>query len=269
MTSAAALDDNGKATVTAYAGAARSRDQNALRALDVEYRQFRDTNVLQDTFTRDEVDELLRSYFSLMKVTLHKQSTESALAHADVLAQVYKSGEGKGQSLSSDSSYETAGLEGKVATLEEDLKFSSPRRSEPAQLVKPDVDLPKEIQLAKDDTARLKEKAQVIQDQYNAMMKEKQAVQAELDETVAILETVQKMGSTAGDAFIDKLRGEVDKIRNDTTKYTEESKSKLSESSQFQSMQTKMKRLNEEIKSARERLTKVKAELPNDDEDED
>jgi len=269
MASVDALNDSGKSTVAAYAGACRSRDQNASRALDNEFRRFCDSNVLQDTFTKAEVGDLLESYFRLMKVTLHSQSSDSALAHADVLSQVYKAGESKGKTLST-SAYEQAELESKMATLEEDIKFpSSPGAAVPAQIVKPDVDLPKEIQKTKDDTAQLKEKAKVIQDQYNAMMREKQAVQAELDETNGILDAVKKMGSSAGEAFIDKLGAELEKINGDTAKYTEESKAKLSESSQFQTMKNKMQRYTEEIKSARERLAKVKAELPNDDEDED
>eukprot|EP01065_Artemidia_motanka_P042606 TRINITY_DN5747_c7_g1_i1.p1 TRINITY_DN5747_c7_g1~~TRINITY_DN5747_c7_g1_i1.p1 ORF type:complete len:320 (+),score=149.45 TRINITY_DN5747_c7_g1_i1:144-962(+) len=272
MTTAADLDDAGRATVEGYSGASKSRMQNGIRNLDIEFLTFRDTTVLQDTFTKDEVSGLMSGYFDVLKGSLQKHYSESTLAHADVLAQLLKQADQKGKSLSCHvgKTLDTPDLEQTVAALEDELrrKDASPRAG-PAQVERPDIDLRKELQSAKDETMRLKEKARDIQEQYNVMMRQKTSVQLELNTELDLLKAIKEVGSTPSDAEIGRMKDEVGKLEAETEEFRKEAKAKLSESSQFQKLQNAMKKKTEEIREMRDRLAKVQAEQPNDDDDED
>ncbi|KAJ9470987.1 hypothetical protein DIPPA_35426 [Diplonema papillatum] len=266
--SAAELGNVGAATMASFFATAKAKREQQIRTLDLEFMNFKDTSLIDQTFTKDDVDQLLSNYINVLKVSLHKQFTEYATGLVDMSTEILEQADGKESKLDIDTSRLTSGTLGEdMKKLEEDLLKKSNAPLLPS-VTNRGVDPRKKLIDARDETTRLKKKAHEIQLQFNAMMREKTQVQTQLNEELDVLSAIKTEGSTLSQATIAKLQGEIDHLEKETAQAQAEAEGKIGDSAQFQNLKGIIQRKNGEIKTLRERLSQFETSVY-DDEHED
>ena len=221
---ASELSPVGCATLTSYFHTARAKRDQTIKALDMEFSSFKDTSMMDMTYTRGDVDQLLMNYLNILKVSLNKQYSDYIQATTDVGLDILEQADGKEVLLSIDSSrFTNANIEKETSALENELTKKD------SQTLVPDigtrgVDPRKKLMDAQQETKRLVEKAHQIQHQFNTMMKEKTAVQTDLNEELDVLKTVKELGTSPSEVTLSRLQEELDKLEKDTDAVQQEAK---------------------------------------------
>eukprot|EP01059_Diplonema_ambulator_P032519 TRINITY_DN6410_c0_g1_i2.p1 TRINITY_DN6410_c0_g1~~TRINITY_DN6410_c0_g1_i2.p1 ORF type:complete len:270 (+),score=95.38 TRINITY_DN6410_c0_g1_i2:474-1283(+) len=268
MTTAADIGAAGVPTVTSLFQTSRTKRENAIKGLDLEFQDFKETSLIDESYTKSDVQTLFANYMNILKVSLNKQYQDFACGFADLAVQILEQTDGKQVQLSLDTSRFTGALfEDEMTKLEHELTNKAHGGLLPAVATR-GVDPRKRLIDINSESSRLQKKAAAIQQQFNAMMKEKTSVQNELNAQLDILRAVKEVGTTPSEAALQTLRDELNRIGKETDQAQAEASGKINESTQFQNLKTIIQRKNEEIKALRERLAKFE-NVTNDDDDEE
>merc|ERR1711967_221316 len=99
-------------------------------------------------------------------------------------------------------------LEDELAQGAGEKKELPPRPESPGGTGSAEVELRSQLQEAKETTKVMTQKARDIQDQFNAMMRDKTQVQSQLNQELDVLKAVKDVGSTPSEAALGQLRDE-------------------------------------------------------------
>eukprot|EP01064_Diplonema_japonicum_P029631 TRINITY_DN4848_c0_g1_i1.p1 TRINITY_DN4848_c0_g1~~TRINITY_DN4848_c0_g1_i1.p1 ORF type:complete len:288 (+),score=63.48 TRINITY_DN4848_c0_g1_i1:55-864(+) len=268
MTTSSDIGPAGVSTMTGLFQAARSKREGAIKALDLEFQDFKETSLIEETYTRSDIQSLFSSYVNNLKVSLNKQFQDFSAGLADISVQILEQSDGKQVQLDiDDSRFTGASFEADMLALEQELTGKTKSGLLPSVSAR-GVDPRQKILTVTAEGSRLQKKAADIQQQFNAMMKEKTVVQTELNYELDILRSIKEVGSTPAEVVIQKLKTEVTGLEKDTDLAQAEAQGKIGESTQFQNLKTIIQRKNDEIKTLRARLEKFEV-VANDDDGED
>eukprot|EP01061_Rhynchopus_euleeides_P005936 TRINITY_DN15023_c0_g1_i2.p1 TRINITY_DN15023_c0_g1~~TRINITY_DN15023_c0_g1_i2.p1 ORF type:complete len:311 (+),score=93.57 TRINITY_DN15023_c0_g1_i2:130-933(+) len=266
--SAEEIGSVGCATLADYLKVSKGKRDQTIKALDLEFQNFKEMSLIEQTYTRGDVEQLLSNYFGLLRVSLNKQYQDYAEGTVDVALDILEQADGKEAKLDiSLKRFEDASLDSDILKLEQALTSRQGGPLLPMVATK-GVDPGKKLLEAQQETQRLKEKASSMQQHFTAMMREKTQVQNELNNELDILRAVKELGTAPSDAAIKQLKDEIETLEKGTAEAEAEAQGKINESAQFQNLKTIIQRKNEEIKKLRERLIEFEPDAKNDDDDE-
>ena len=283
------LSNESRKIIESYLGWSKSQRDSFGRDLDFETRSFGDAQVLDNTYSREEVNGLLRNHMELLKACMEKEAHSRAIASAQLIRAVVLEADKNRVQITVDAAQVLSNLGGQ-SELEkaESRMFNSKGRLAPLSGIDTGNETAKQLIQAHEEIRGLNDKLRKAQEQFAAAMadrsnlyQETSRVQQQMSEAErqAQLEAERAAGmAQMTQQEANALKNELASLRDELARLNREMTERLSKSTQFQNLQQMMRQKNDQLKamrselmrydpSAAARLAGVENDEPDEDED--
>jgi len=288
------LNDHHKETVVNYMRFARYQRTQRLRAIDSAFDEVRDSRLVDDTYTLDEVQDLLDGLQDVIKGDVDTELIHTAHTNILLLRQLFAQAEKWHLKLQADiSELENVELLGKIKEMEEremskgvkksgvdsSLKFS---KLEPIQDGGADKLLQTEIARLNQENAKLRDRLKSTEQKTSAFLEEKSKMRDQLEKLQQTMKNHRGDGDTGElERQMKQLRLEMEKtqsssaateeqlggeltsakhqlleVREQLEMAEQELEKKFSQTGAYQNMKKMLSQKNNQIKDLRKRLTR-------------
>ncbi|XP_013399551.1 leucine zipper transcription factor-like protein 1 isoform X3 [Lingula anatina] len=195
MTSALGLNDHHQATVINYMRFARYQRGQRLRAVDACFDDLKDSRLIDETFTVDEVTEMLDGLLAVVRGEMESELINTAHTNVLLLRQLCQQAEKWHLKLQADiSELENRDLLEKIKDFEDaeftgtkrDTDFSAlsgPSKLEPLNESSASALLHMEIERLKEENEKLKDRLKAVESQALGIQQEKNLLSSDLEKT--------------------------------------------------------------------------------------
>lgn len=291
------LNDHHQSTVVNYMRFLRYQKAQRLKSVDGCFEDLKTSRLTDDTFTVDEVVDMLDGLLVVVRGELDTELIHTAHTNVLLLVQLFQQAEKWHLKLQADiSELENRELLEQIKNFEErelsgvggshDTEFKS--RLEPVNENGSSALLKMEIERISEENGRLRDRLKQIENQTLVIQQEKSLLQAQLDKarsqvnndhqtvtTTDVSDLEQKMSSlksslaksasenkaqaAALESELANSKHELLKIREMLEMAEKELEKKVSQTAPFQNLKQMLQKKNDQIKDLRKRLSKFEA----------
>eukprot|EP00996_Jenningsia_fusiforme_P001865 NODE_2721_length_1135_cov_22.240331_g2499_i0.p1 GENE.NODE_2721_length_1135_cov_22.240331_g2499_i0~~NODE_2721_length_1135_cov_22.240331_g2499_i0.p1 ORF type:complete len:305 (-),score=88.18 NODE_2721_length_1135_cov_22.240331_g2499_i0:170-1084(-) len=249
-----------------------------VKDIEGEFFEYRAASLLDDSYNKADVTDILNSLLAILKVTIEKEQRDSSLAFGEIVKQILVQADKAGTPIDVDViALDTPSVLGRMGSLEKSLP-GLPGIGGLGGLGKPGGLAPKPAALAPigstppaptgpseneikvaEENEKMKDKLNKIQQQYTTMMQEKTKQSQEL----AKLKDSASAGAAADSVMVAKkdeeianLKAQLERKESDIASSQKELTGKISESRQFTTLKKLLAQKTQQVKELRTQLQK-------------
>ncbi|XP_073189261.1 leucine zipper transcription factor-like protein 1 isoform X2 [Lepidochelys kempii] len=282
------LNDHHQNEVINYMRFARSKRGLRLKTVDSCFQDLKDSRLVEETFTVDEVTEMLDGLQTVVHSEVESELINTAYTNVLLLRQLFSQAEKWYLKLQTDiSELENRELLEQVAEFEK-AEFTSSNKKPSSELIKPKLAplneggselLNKEITRLQEENEKLKTRLKTIETQATSALDEKSKLEkslkdlqmiqgdqkdiSELEDTVSALRCQFEKtlnDSTANQKFLEEnlvmTKHDLLKVQDQLSTAEKELEKKFQQTAAFRNMKEILTKKNEQIKDLRRRLSR-------------
>ncbi|ELT99246.1 hypothetical protein CAPTEDRAFT_2656 [Capitella teleta] len=286
------INDHHQAMVVQYMRFARYQRGQRIKAVDLNFKDVKDSRLTDNTYTIDEVEEMLDGLLAVVHGEVETEFINTAHTNILLLRQLFQQAEKWHLKLNADvSELENRELLEKIAEFEE-MEFSGARKSdgfsgrlEPMNESGGAALLNIEIQRLQDENAKLKERLHQLEGQATSAVKDRSQLKSELERAnrelgaarpsdnseeldalqrqMQNLKSEMNMSSQGSHSKVTDLEGDLTSTKHELLRIKDmldmaekELEKKVSQTAPFKNLKSMLTKKNEQIKELRRKLSK-------------